>query len=194
MGYKSGETIPKGQYNTILFIGHRDKVLQDSGVGLDVPVAGNGKTEFDNLVNAINSIVNEKGDNYEEYYYPSTSLCYAYEPKVSEGRSLASKFKAHHWWMPGRKELHLYGESLALCLYKNESYGWESTVLAQATKDGFFKPYAYQSCYCCSIKDNNGRQLDDNIIISPYNTEKPYNWYSRNSFSTQSCTYPICKF
>ena len=194
LGYKSGDTIPKGQYNTILFIGHRDKVLQDSGVGLDVPVAANGKTEFDNLVNAIKSIVNEKGDSYDEYYYPAISLCYAYEPKVSDGRTLASKFKAHHWWMPGRNELHLFAESLALCLYKDDSYGWESTVLAQARKDGYIKPYAYQACYCCSIRDNNGRALDDNMVISAYNGKSPLNWYSRAGFKTSAYTYPICKF
>lgn len=37
---------------------------------------------------------------WSQIYFPAASACYAYEPSVGSGYTLADKFKAHNWFLP----------------------------------------------------------------------------------------------
>lgn len=106
LGYPSNDYIPYGLYNTIVIIAHRDVILKDSNVKLEVPKATDSKSEADVLNDLLTKITTDKGDaKYKQYYYPAASECYAYQPSVKEGEVLLDKFKAHHWWLPSNGEL-----------------------------------------------------------------------------------------
>lgn len=111
-GLVSGDKVPKGMANTLKIIQHRNKILEDSGVGLPVPQAGTDTTETESLAQYISDIIAAHSSQYSEYYYPAASYCYAYEPSVKEGEMLGSKFGLHHWYLPSE------GELIRLCWYK----------------------------------------------------------------------------
>lgn len=191
--YQESDKIPTGQYNTLMLIGHRDKILQDSSVALDVPSASETQSEMKVLEVLCDNIVSKKGQYYDGFYYPAPSKCYAFEPTAKEGRTLADKFKAHHWWLPNAGERNAFAFSAGLYYFKNDSFGWKDTVLYRALVDGIF-PYgkdmsflsssvSYTTsdyrCNCFYINGNNqnGGGPSFNAVM--------YNNYGMN---------PICKF
>ena len=97
--YKQGQTVRLGIYNQYLLIKHRNKILTDSGINLAIPQAGSTKTELDSLKELLTE-ASAKGGAVRREYYPAESYCYAYQPSVKAGETLAEKFTAHHWWLP----------------------------------------------------------------------------------------------
>lgn len=97
--YKQGQTVRLGIYNQYLLIKHRNKILTDSGINLAIPQADSTKTELDSLKELLTE-ASAKGDAVRREYYPAESYCYAYQPSVKAGETLAEKFTAHHWWLP----------------------------------------------------------------------------------------------
>lgn len=146
LGHEAGELLPIGQYNTLLIIKHRNYLLNNvakdtSAEPLEyypVPQAiydANGVRivkETSNLVECIDTIGAEKGDNYKLFYYPLPSYCYAYEPTVRDGETLNDKFRAHNWWMPSG------GEMARIYWYKSKGYtvGTENAIFADAKTRG----------------------------------------------------------
>lgn len=103
LGHRAGEVMPRGKYDGLLIIEHRNKILSDSGIFLPVPAKTPYKSEFADLVELMENITTQNGnERWKEIYYPSPSLCYAYEPNVED---LADKFKAHNWWLPSMAEV-----------------------------------------------------------------------------------------
>lgn len=119
LGYSSGDYIPYGLYNTIVIIAHRNIILRDSNVNLEVPEATNSKSETTVLKELLIKITMDKGDNYKHFYYPAASECYAYQPVVKKGEVLLDKFKSHHWWLPSEGELAR--------MYYYHSHGYDTT-------------------------------------------------------------------
>lgn len=105
LGYASNDYIPYGLYNTIIIIEHRDTVLRDSNVNLEVPTANNIKSESEVLKELLVKISTDRGYKYKQFYYPAASECYAYQPTVKDNEVLLDRFKAHHWWLPSKGEL-----------------------------------------------------------------------------------------
>lgn len=97
--YKQGQTVRLGIYNQYLLIKHRNKILTDSGINLAIPQADSTKTELDSLKELLTE-ASAKGGAVRREYYPAESYCYAYQPSVKAGETLAEKFTAHHWWLP----------------------------------------------------------------------------------------------
>lgn len=97
--YKQGQMVRLGIYNQYLLIKHRNKILTDSGINLAIPQADSTKTELDSLKELLTE-ASAKGDAVRREYYPAESYCYAYQPLVKAGETLAEKFTAHHWWLP----------------------------------------------------------------------------------------------
>ena len=100
----NNEMIPLGKRDTALIIEHRNKIL--AGSGLIIPEASGGRTEMEDLVARITDFVAASGANkYAQYFYPSSSLCYAYEPNGVT----APELKSHQWYQAS------VGEMIRLC-------------------------------------------------------------------------------
>lgn len=98
IGIKEASYIDKGQLETLQIIKHRDTILGDANISLEIPKKYKNQTEKERLDYLINNLIMEQGDNnYKQYYYAAASYAYAYEPNVPE---LLEKFKAHHWFLP----------------------------------------------------------------------------------------------
>lgn len=111
-GLSSGSKIPKGMVNTLKIIQHRNNILNDSSVGLPVPKPGKNMTETESLAQYISDIQAAHSNQYDEYYYPAASYCYAYRPTIKDDEVLNAKFSEHHWYLPSG------GELVRLCWYK----------------------------------------------------------------------------
>lgn len=118
---KSCNNLPVGKYFTQCIINHRNNVLEklreaEYLTGIDsvrnwispedrlkqLLEHDQTHTEHTALKNLLDSLT---GLRVECYYYPFASLCYAYEPIIPEGLSLADDFKAKNWWLPAPGEM-----------------------------------------------------------------------------------------
>ena len=106
-GYKKGDVLPLGLYNTLVTLKHRNTILQDSAFSLEVPVTTDNETLFDSTLRCIDNIRTQYGHNwFASLYYPDFSLCYAYEPKVSG--ELSPKLKQGKWFLGAAGEVARY--------------------------------------------------------------------------------------
>lgn len=137
-GYKAGDLVPYGLSNTLKIIRHRNKILNDSGVNLPVPLASGTQTERISLESLMSDLVaaNDNKTTYRQYYYPAASYAYAYEPDVPADLPLADRFKAHHWFLPSA------GELARLIWYHLRGYeiGSENAIFADACSKSVFTP------------------------------------------------------
>ncbi len=108
--YRAGSKMPKGKYQTLLIIRHRNIILTDSAINKPVPTKTSNKSEMERFVEILQNFYDERrtaGDNdstakaWARLFFESASVCYAYEPNV-EG--LLDKFKAHNWYLPSFAE------------------------------------------------------------------------------------------
>ncbi|MBR6629958.1 MAG: hypothetical protein IKL03_08415 [Bacteroidaceae bacterium] len=111
-GYKEGDIVNRGYADTLLWIQHRNKILQNGipEIGLtpdmavcQVPQASSGNTELNSLANLCRACTlwnTETGaaTNLQRIYFMWISMAYGYEPKVKTTEQLADKFKAHNWF------------------------------------------------------------------------------------------------
>lgn len=141
LGYSSGDYIPYGLYNTIIIIAHRDVILKDSNINLEVPKATNDKSEATILDELLTKIVADHNneDKYKQYYYPAASECYAYQPTVKDGEILLDKFKAHHWWLPSLGELARIGYYSITTYNGFKLTNGHDTIFFKAYNSGIFE-------------------------------------------------------
>ncbi len=114
-GYKEGDIVNSAYAKTLKIIAHRNKILSDSNFGWvgHIPQASGNTSELQDLFNAMAEVrryakVNMSEANYakwSQFFYPSASACYAYQPSVKAGEELADKFKAHNWFAPTAGQL-----------------------------------------------------------------------------------------
>lgn len=114
-GYKEGDIVNSAYAKTLKIIAHRNKILSDSNFGWvgHIPQASGNTSELQDLFNAMAEVrryakVNMSETNYakwSQFFYPSASACYAYQPSVKAGEELADKFKAHNWFAPTAGQL-----------------------------------------------------------------------------------------
>ena len=152
LGYSSGDYIPYGLLNTIIIIAHRDTILRDSNINLEVPEATNNKSEAIVLKELLAQISTYRGAKYKQFYYPAASECYAYQPSVKDGEVLLDKFKAHHWWLPSEGELAR--------MYYYHSHGYDTTkedakaIFAQASDSGTLKKFSTSSLWSSTERNS----------------------------------------
>lgn len=116
--YKENDSIPTGLLYTLFIIRHRDIILSDSNINLDIPIKNADTTEMDSLKELINKVVVDNANKkYKQYYYPAASYCYHYEPTISKNEKLLEKFKAHNWFLP------TVGDLYRLLFYNNQTSG-----------------------------------------------------------------------
>lgn len=103
----AGDVVSRGKYYTHMLIEKRNTVLTDANVNLPIPTGTEVKSEMEVLNELIAAVKAEHNntDSYRNFYFPTPSKCYAYEPKVRYNETLANKFKAHHWWLPCAGEM-----------------------------------------------------------------------------------------
>ena len=124
--YKENDSIPTGLLYTLFIIRHRDIILSDSNINLEIPIKNADTTEMDSLKELINKVVVDNANNkYKQYYYPAASYCYHYEPTISKNEKLLEKFKAHNWFLP------TIGDLYRLLFYNNQTSG-EYNAFAKA--------------------------------------------------------------
>lgn len=132
-GYKAGERIPYGLYETLIVIDHRDEVLGQ--LGYDIPAASANETEMEALNRLIAAIRAESGETkYAQFYYPGCSLAHAYEPTIlRSGEVLADRFKAGNWFTPSG------GDLARLYWYHSKGYdGGDYAIFSEAAQAGLF--------------------------------------------------------
>ena len=79
IGVDTTEQIPQGQIDTVKIILHRNKLLEDSSMGIVPPTASGTLTEMDDLKAKMKALTDARGSVYAQFFYPSSSLCYAYQ-------------------------------------------------------------------------------------------------------------------
>lgn len=185
-GYLAGlpETarIPISKYHTLAIIAHRNKILEDSSVGIVPPEKIGSRSEFQDLEQKILEFnaANGGSTNYSQYFYPSASACYAYEPDVP---GLADKFKAHQWY------LALPSEMLRiwfLTQYSSPGVQVSDGIFADAIKNGIISSankLTASTYLTTSLESGEGTIIF--VLGGKLN--------SRNKATTQRC-YPIVNF
>jgi hypothetical protein len=96
-GHVAGEKIPIGQYDTLLLIQWRDRLLTDCG--WDKPSESVGVTEKARLEALM---AEHSANNGSSYYYPAASYCYAYKPA---GDNVNAQYSIHQWYLPTVQEI-----------------------------------------------------------------------------------------
>lgn len=117
-GYEQGDIVNSGYAKTLRVIAHRNNILRIGleQVGLEpdreyfhIPTGVNELDELGKCMSAIRTWAKSSeglGDtqNYvrwSQLYFPSASVCYAYEPKnLKIGEALSPNFKKHNWFLP----------------------------------------------------------------------------------------------
>ena len=179
--YKAGDRIPQGKRNTLLIVQHRDKVLSDSGVAMSdwIPVAKDGKTEFQVLDTNIADYVALRGHaNYEAYFFPAASYCYAYEPKA-DNFALDARFRAHNWYLPAT------GELARISWFQQQADSVNAIFEKAIEEIGFVKLGLTQSC-------NESYQYPNSVQISLNTTMLIYNNYGKADRALN--IRPVCQF
>lgn len=181
-GHQRGETMPRGLANTLKIIKHRNLILNDSTVNLEIPAASGSKTETTRLSELIaaNIANNDNKSKYQQFYYPAASYCYAYQP--TEGVfPLADKFKVHNWYLPS------LGELARIAWYNSKGYtvGTEDAVFAKAYQVGKWDAntnYGYNSSSQHANTYNPSVTLQSGAV------------YMRETRYSEKNVIPCCRF
>lgn len=105
-GLQMNDMISAGQLKTLRIIKHRDTILEDSAVNLEVPAAEGDKTEMKSLNECIANVQSKYETKYQQYYYPAASYCFAYAPtNLNAGEVLDESMGANHWFLMSIGEL-----------------------------------------------------------------------------------------
>lgn len=104
-GEEEGTRLPRGRIDTLKIIKHRNKILTDSGIDREVPMASDGETELNALKRCTSAIRSDLGSGYQQLYYFATSAAYSYQPTIGAKEKLSEKFKSHHWYLPSIGEV-----------------------------------------------------------------------------------------
>jgi hypothetical protein len=140
VGLSIGDSIARGQLNTLKIIAHRDYILQDANVNCPIPNADDRYTLAESITNGIQYIMSKNNNKkkYAQYYYPAASYCNAYVPVISKSSKLAECLGEGHWF------LFSIGELARIAWYAKKGYtvGAENNIFAQAVKDNVFHKMA----------------------------------------------------
>lgn len=138
--------IPAGLQHTLAIILHRNNILTAADLPIPSAQFSDGqcvKTEAQHLREVIGQlVVKENNSKYRQYYYPAASYCYAYEPAVAQGETLAPHFQAHNWYLPSS------GEAIRHVWYLFQGLASDSNIYAPAIADKvMYDPEStYYSC------------------------------------------------
>lgn len=149
--YSIGDKLPWGFINTLKIIQHRNTILDDSNINKEVPRATQNTTEYNRLLELISNIMSSEGTDYQQFYYPHASLCYAYEPAVDNKAELAECFKANNWWLPSAGEF----ARIIWYLMKSNEKNTEFGIFTKPVEDGIMESLVTNYVWCSSTEVNN---------------------------------------
>ena len=174
-GLQMNDMIPNGQLKTLRIIKHRDTILEDSAVNLNVPTAEGSKTEMTSLNECITNIQNKYGAaKYQQYYYPAASYCFAYAPtNLNTGEVLDESVGANHWFLPSIGELERIS-----WYYQRKSENSEYNIFSQALGD-YPTNFVFANAWFWSSAEYTGNQAWVNNVVSGqiFYTSNLYNKY-----------------
>lgn len=177
--YKENDSIPTGLLYTLFIIRHRDIILSDSNINLDIPIKNADTTEMDSLQELINKVVVDNANiKYKQYYYPAASYCYHYEPTISKNEKLLEKFKAHNWFLP------TIGDLYRLLFYNKQTSG-KYNAFAKARLFSIFSNIG--ECWSCQEYSELVAWINESHIIINNNN-------NRNRKSNTFVIRPVCAF
>lgn len=130
--YKAGDKIPYGLLNTLKIIKHRNIVLSDSAVNLEIPNGTEKLTPQEHLIQLMDDVVEKQGHaKYRQYYYPAASLCNTYQPSIKSNETLSPLFLAGKWFLPS------IGELVRMYWYHSKGYelATENAIFAKAVNE-----------------------------------------------------------
>lgn len=136
--YKEGDEIPRGLLNTLRIVNHRNTILNDSAVNLEIPTGTDKLTPQEHLIQLMSAIVEKNGgEKYRQYYYPAASLCNTFQPSVKTDEVLSPLFLAGKWFLPCE------GDLARMYWYHRKGYNLdaEGAILAKAKNDGILTPF-----------------------------------------------------
>ena len=137
--YQAGMELPWGLINTLQIVAFRNKILNDPNIDLEVPHESATKTEIEVLNELIEKVVRDNGNktDYQQFYFPAASACFAYQPEVKPTETLAECFKTGNWFLPSCGELSR--------LYWYHSQGYENGIFAEAYKAGVMSQFCAEN-------------------------------------------------
>ena len=138
--YSAGDMVPQGLYDTACIIRHRNNVLSGTTYENGTPDNPDDDTSYTYFKPSDNDrgnlstkmlAIEDFADRYlqtdypaiyRQYLWPAASECYAYQPTVASGNTLAEKLTCHHWYLPSIGELaRLCFLSRTCCNIQNNS-------------------------------------------------------------------------
>ena len=179
VGLSIGDSIARGQLNTLKIIAHRDYILQDANVNCPIPNADDRYTLAKSITNGIQYIMskNNNKSKYAQYYYPAASYCNAYVPVISKSSKLAECLGEGHWF------LFSIGELARIAWYVKKGYtvGAENNIFAQAVKDNVF--YKMTSSFYLSSSEYSEKSVHA-FTFSEYTFSDSTTWgYKVNGYN-----------
>ena len=183
LGYKEGNKMPYGQWQTLELVDLRNRILTDEGMNLEVPQEKDGKPESIVLDNALSLV----SSNWvlKTAYFPAASYCYAYKP--TNRTDLLDKFKEHNWFLPTMGELARIG-------YYVQAY-YDDTL---DRKFDIFKESV--DCGAMTLYDNSYYSTTSKFDFNQYDRLKVYTGTigqadaNITSKEKEAMVRPICKF
>lgn len=181
VGLKVGDMIARGQLNTLKIIAHRDYILQDRNVNLQIPKATSGKTLAQSLAECIKNVQADHNNKqkWQQYYYPYASYCNAYVPPLDkDDETLVDELCEGHWFAPSM------GENSRISWYHMKGYtlGEKFNIFAQAFSDlRFSKPLTNKMYWSSSERSETDSwyMTLSSGLISSYYVIKSSSYYCR---------------
>ena len=180
LGYSSGEKMSTGRYNTLCIINQRNAILRDSNYNMEVPTAKMGMSEYQILKDMHSRFT---GDVKLYLYYFSASACYAYQPIVLDGETLAEKFTAHNWYLMSVAEAKLISDSL------KEDFASENNFMHTAVALGLVEKIILSGGHYGGTLETSQEVDDDNRCY--IQDQAPYNWYKWHALKY---VFAVCNF
>lgn len=114
-----GSTVTQSMYNNLVVLKHRNRIMNDSGVGLTdyipeiyfatqrsygrnitmLQAYEECETALYNLAVSLGKSGNA-AQGYREFLFPMFTYCHCYEPTVKDGEILADHLRAGKWFLP----------------------------------------------------------------------------------------------
>lgn len=163
--YPEGTKLPYGHIKTLRIIAHRNTILTDSAVNLQLPQQVGTTSPYQNLLQLMREVVADNGslEKYCQFYYPAASLCNCYEPEVMKGETLSEKFKTGKWFLPSAGELaRIYWYS-----HQGKVSGATDAIFVKAIGEGIMMAMDggwYHSSTECSPDNDWGVEFGSGMI------------------------------
>lgn len=181
LGYSAGEKMATGRYNTLCIVNQRNTILRDSNYNMEVPAAKMGLSEYQ-VLRDLHIKLSSSDARIYLYYFPA-SACYAYEPAVLEGETLADKFTSHNWYLMSVAEAKIIADSL------KQDFASDKNFLHTAVALGLMEKIILNGDHYGGTLETS-QEVDGNERRYIQNYE-PFTWYKWHALKY---VFAVCNF